>query len=472
MLVVTNIPISKLALRHRTNFEAIGAGTLLARQYWWQLVAGWLIFALPIFVAVWFVPNVFLSVFLLWLFKPLYERIPLRFIASTMFNQQTTAKQTLSTVFSVDTLIWLSVFRLCPGRSTLTPIAALERSSDNLVDIPSRRKLIRQRILGNYLILHLLMFGLEISLVVFLLVVVYWAVFVLTSVAPDLPSFNPFVLFNFLASINKHIFTTLIFLSFAVIAPFYVCCGFSTYLNKRIELEGWDIDLGFRRLIARVSMLLITVFLVANGDLSYAQMRPGIAVDKATIHETVKSEIDAIYVESIITEETIRARESVERATLETEARVLQIIAIVALISFIVFLLWQLRRVDFSRFKPRKVALESKQSTIVAAFHERLELPDDVLASSREAWESGNSREAISLLYRGALYYLVSYYECPVHLSHTESACLQLVAENVPQSHSSFATITGSWQKIAYANKPIETPAFQALVHVYETDFT
>jgi hypothetical protein len=28
--------------------------------------------------------------------------------------------------------------------------------------------------------------------------------------------------------------------------------GFSTYLNRRILLEGWDIELGFRRLAQRV----------------------------------------------------------------------------------------------------------------------------------------------------------------------------------------------------------------------------
>ncbi|HRE17433.1 MAG TPA: hypothetical protein PLW86_10300, partial [Rhodocyclaceae bacterium] len=37
----------------------------------------------------------------------------------------------------------------------------------------------------------------------------------------------------------------------AVIEPLYVASGFALYLNRRSELEGWDIDVAFRRLDAR-----------------------------------------------------------------------------------------------------------------------------------------------------------------------------------------------------------------------------
>ena len=32
--------------------------------------------------------------------------------------------------------------------------------------------------------------------------------------------------------------------------PFYVAAGFSMYLNRRAELEGWDIEQEFRRVFA------------------------------------------------------------------------------------------------------------------------------------------------------------------------------------------------------------------------------
>jgi len=33
----------------------------------------------------------------------------------------------------------------------------------------------------------------------------------------------------------------------AIIEPFYVAAGFAMYLNRRVELEAWDIEQEFRR---------------------------------------------------------------------------------------------------------------------------------------------------------------------------------------------------------------------------------
>lgn len=37
----------------------------------------------------------------------------------------------------------------------------------------------------------------------------------------------------------------------SIVEPFYIASGFSLYLNRRSELEGWDIELAFRRLSSR-----------------------------------------------------------------------------------------------------------------------------------------------------------------------------------------------------------------------------
>ncbi|MDE0645032.1 MAG: hypothetical protein OXH84_02180 [Gammaproteobacteria bacterium] len=482
---MTNIPTAKLALRHRTNFEAIGAGALLARKFWWELLAGWLVLAVPVFIVVWFIPNLFWSIFLLWLFKPLYERIPLRFIASTLFDQQATAQQTLRTIFMGDTWLWLSLFRLFPGRSTLTPIAALENTESAPIRIGVRRRLIRDRIIGYYLILHLLMFCMEISLVVFFLAMITWVSSIIFSITPELPTFNPQAIFAFINAIGSHVFKTLIFVSFAVIAPFYICCGFAIYLNKRIELEGWDIDLGFRRLISRISIVLIaTVLVFTNGEQIYAQVHPGNMGDETTVHETVSSEIEKIYHEQVVTEKTIRQQKqprsqqprnnapTIDLGLASFFARVVQILVIFAIIGLIAYLLWQLRKLDFSRFKQRKGNLGTQSTRIIEEVFQKLELPENIVASSRNAWESGDYREALSLLYRGALYCLVARFDCPINLSHTEASCLQLVAQNVPGVLSAFASITECWQLVAYAHKAIDSPTYNDLVQTYEASFT
>jgi hypothetical protein len=47
-------------------------------------------------------------------------------------------------------------------------------------------------------------------------------------------------------------FCLLYLLVISIVEPFYVAAGFSLYLNRRTELEGWDIELGFRTLAARL----------------------------------------------------------------------------------------------------------------------------------------------------------------------------------------------------------------------------
>ena len=37
----------------------------------------------------------------------------------------------------------------------------------------------------------------------------------------------------------------------SLIEPLYVASGFTLYLNRRTELEGWDIEIAFRQLAAR-----------------------------------------------------------------------------------------------------------------------------------------------------------------------------------------------------------------------------
>ena len=45
-----------------------------------------------------------------------------------------------------------------------------------------------------------------------------------------------------------------VYLAFSAIGPFYVAGGFGLYINRRMELEGWDIELVFRRLAQRMSL--------------------------------------------------------------------------------------------------------------------------------------------------------------------------------------------------------------------------
>src|SRR5690606_17282231 len=38
------------------------------------------------------------------------------------------------------------------------------------------------------------------------------------------------------------------YIAMALVAPVFVACGFSLYLNRRVKLEGWDIEIAFKRM--------------------------------------------------------------------------------------------------------------------------------------------------------------------------------------------------------------------------------
>lgn len=59
-------------------------------------------------------------------------------------------------------------------------------------------------------------------------------------------------------------------------------------------------------------------------------------------------------------------------------------------------------------------------------------LPDDIVAAARRAWAAGDPREALSLLYRGALSWLLFRGRLPIVESDTEGDCLRRLSRHPP----------------------------------------
>jgi hypothetical protein len=81
-------------------------------------------------------------------------------------------------------------------------------------------------------------------------------------------------------------------------------------------------------------------------------------------------------------------------------------------------------------------------------------LPDDVVAAARALWRDARCRDAMSLLYRGALAHLVNRHALRVPESATEGECVDRVrAHHEGPLVDDFAALTGSWQRVAYAHE-------------------
>jgi hypothetical protein len=72
------------------------------------------------------------------------------------------------------------------------------------------------------------------------------------------------------------------------------------------------------------------------------------------------------------------------------------------------------------------------------------------------AWDAGNAHQALSLLYRGSLSWLVTQRRVPIRDSDTEEDCLSHVAKHAPQPEAAFFhQLTGAWIQTAYATLPV-----------------
>jgi hypothetical protein len=78
-------------------------------------------------------------------------------------------------------------------------------------------------------------------------------------------------------------------------------------------------------------------------------------------------------------------------------------------------------------------------------------LPDDLPAAVRTLWQRGDSRAALSLLYRGALSRLVHDHAVPVRAASTEGECATLAAQHLDANRGAFvARLIGLWQLAVY----------------------
>jgi hypothetical protein len=126
------------------------------------------------------------------------------------------------------------------------------------------------------------------------------------------------------------------------------------------------------------------------------------------------------------------------------------IAAVVALVLYLVknLQVFSFRKQDEVQFEAPKVVM-GMQIT-------RESLPDDILAAAMAAWDAGNAREALSLLYRGSLSWLVTQRRVPIRDSDTEEDCLSHVAKHAQQPEAAFFhQLTGAWVQTAYATLPV-----------------
>jgi hypothetical protein len=231
-------------LRPRTPTEASDLGVRLCQHAAASVFPCYLLVAVPVLalaltsfeIASW-LPGL-----IIWWSKPWLDRTILFVLSRAAFGQRTSVGdlwRAQRDVWWRQLLFTLTIRRLSPWRSLTQPVYQLEGLS--VFAASARVRQIRQKTAGAaFMITHA--FGMaETAVFCSVLSLVFWLA--PQGLSPDFMQLLSGELGTFLAIALPASFAFAVL----IVEPFYVAAGFAMYLNRRAELEAWDIEQEFRR---------------------------------------------------------------------------------------------------------------------------------------------------------------------------------------------------------------------------------
>ena len=231
-------------LRSRTPTEASDLGVRLCQHASRSIFPCFLCAAVPVVgvalasydLAPW------LPALVLWWSKPWLDRTILFVLSRAAFGQRTSPRD----VWRAQRDVWwrqlfftVSILRLSPWRSLTQPVYQLEGLS--IRPFRARVRQIRHKTRAAALMMTHAFSVAELAIVSALLSLVFWLA--PRGMTPDFSQVIAGDATTFFAITFPVSYAFAIFL----IEPFYVAAGFAMYLNRRADLEAWDIEQEFRR---------------------------------------------------------------------------------------------------------------------------------------------------------------------------------------------------------------------------------
>lgn len=233
-----------IRLRRRGNMEAADLGVRLCQSVARSVFTCYLAVALPVIALslATFEISPWLPTLIMWWLKPWLDRTILFVLSRAAFRQTTT----LGDLWHAQRHVWwsqllgtLTLRRLSPWRSFTQPVYQLE----GLPFGPRGKRVsqIRSGKAGAAALVTSAYSTVELALTVALLSLVFW--FAPTGQAPELS--------QLFTAEGERLLDLAYAFAYAIVImllePFYVASGFAMYLNRRVELEAWDIEQEFRR---------------------------------------------------------------------------------------------------------------------------------------------------------------------------------------------------------------------------------
>ncbi len=443
-------------IRPRSDWEAVDLGFAMVRRDFWRcLTMWWLAMGIPTAVSavlLWNHPFWLLVIF--WWFKPAGSRMVLFEISRRLFGEEPSWKA----VWSEVPRVWVRRFFYRFFIARLSPWLPVTLAVEDLEGL--RGKAYRQRcgqvvrrgegpIMWLYLASHfsVVWFGMAILLTVHMFIPEgqdgAWQL--------AMEMWDPMV-FSEMPLIIARGAVACLMLALFLTDLFATGAGFGIYINNRTWIEGWDVELAFRRLAQRLATAAVVMisFLVLGTPARAQEDTPADRIGR------VKAAGD--FVVHTVTDRIPKSKSSSSSFNLPVEVielllYVFGISVVVLLVAIIARAIWKNRHV----FRLRKGMGSTEKSGPSARIVMGMEiapetLPDDVPASAWVLWQQGRHQEALGLLYRGSISRVMTQGQVEIQESDTEGDCVRRVETAGREAHPEyFRGITGVWIRIAYA---------------------
>jgi len=468
-----------VVIRPRTPWEAVDLGFRMARSWWRSLLGPWLLVAAPVWALTFLLLHgrVLLAAAVVWWLRPLFDRVSLFVLSRAVFGAPPTLRETaraLPGVLRGHLFGALVLRRFDPARSFHLPVWQLE-------GVSRERRRARFQVLdregrGQAAGLTFACFVMELCLLfgflglIALMIPNQGLAEVTAAAGAGLQGESPLGLVTLVAAA---------FAAHTLVEPCYVAAGFSLYLSARTRLEGWDVELGLRRMAARlararremtsagavVAALVLSGFLLAAVPASGAPAsttdagleRPEVAVRKVLDDPDFATRREKT---------TWRLRDWASDLGLPHFAPRLprfaglgRIVGTAVAVAILAWVAWQLvQMVRSGAWRRVAVAGDRAGDPLPEPVHGHAPvhktLPRDVAGAARSLWDQGLGTEALGLLYRGALDHLVHHGVVPVDESWTEAEVLQEVDRRLPSDGRRYLReLTGTWTAAAYGHR-------------------
>ena len=486
---------SALSLRRRSVWEAVDSGILLWRHSFVYFIP---FFALPVWIiacSLRLLPDGFtwLSYLVLWWLKPLFDRLALHVVSLRFFGSPAPSGfrelgkgllKNLGKGLAGD-LLWR---RFSPGRAARMPVRILERLG--LKQYRQRKNALAVGGLNFCSFISALGLAMEGML---LLGEFAFVVMIAQILSPSALSYMR----NNMETMEIFIFAAFC-LNYILVESLYVCMGFGIYINSRVEVEGWDLQILFRKFAGQdaaakgrpgtMAVLCICFFLAlphaAGADSGeYAEQSTG---ETAELVQFFPSDFPSAGTQSLEALEQIlaspdfgsekegwgiRFRERVSDAPeipneellswLEKIKRMfglmLRALVVLAIAGFTFFVLWWLVRIRRKgTAQRRRSSGRSYANPLVSP-----ESPDTLFSRAEDLFGRGSLREAWAACLAGCLGSYTKYHFISFPADATEYGCLDLVNRTLPAEAGDFVVLVRDWIIFAYGGRNPGEGAFE-----------